>query len=152
MVLLLGPSTAALGPFPVPLGPTTALAADPPRTDPEVGTPAEAVYGIPLEEARRDAAPGIRPGTSIRTDNAVGSSSRVPGLAGAHAAGDDEEADPERLQERRRERRREAARAATRISGEPSRPATALLLVLVVGIAAAGGVGAGRLVGRRARL
>ena len=28
-----------------------------PSTDPEIGSPSEAVYGIPLEEARRDAAP-----------------------------------------------------------------------------------------------
>lgn len=133
------------------LAPGAALAADPPRTDPEVGTPAEAVYGIPLEEARRDAAPDIRPGTSIRTENAVGSSAHIPGLGRAPSA-DDREVDRERLSAQRARRQREATRAATRISGDPSPPATAVLLVLVVATAAAGGVGTGRLVGRRARL
>lgn len=126
--------------------PTAAYAQATPRTDPEVGSPAEAVYGIPLEEARRDAAPRIRPGTAIRTELGVGSSARIPGLRPPPG-----EADPVDA-ERERKRRRQAARAAERISGEPTAAATAAVVVLVVGIAAAGGVGAGRLAGRRARL
>lgn len=133
------------------LAPAASAAQDAPRTDPEVGSPSEAVYAIPFEEARRDAAPGVLPGNAVRTENSVGSSSRVPGR-GADPSADDPSADPERRAERRRERRREAARAATRISGEPSATATTTLLLLVVAIAAAGGAGAGRLVGRRARL
>jgi hypothetical protein len=131
--------------------PAAALAQDPPRTDPEVGSPAEAVYGIPLEEARRDAAPRALPGTAIRTEQGVGSSARVPG-SGDGTPADDPAVDPERVAERQRDRRREAARAATRISGEPSAVATATVLVLLVAVAAGGGVGAGRLVGPRSRL
>jgi hypothetical protein len=125
--------------------PATAAAEEPPRTDPEVGSPAEAVYGIPLEEARRDAAPHGIPGTAIRTEQGVGSSAEVPGDSGGPAAG----LDPETVAESERARRREAARAAARVSGEPSGVATAALLVLVVGIAAAGGIGASRRAGAR---
>lgn len=55
-------------------------AAQAPRTDPEAGSPSEAIYGIPLEEARRDAAPRPEPGSAIRSENGVGSSARVPGV------------------------------------------------------------------------
>lgn len=130
--------------------PAASGAQEPPRTDPEVGSPAEAVYGIPLEEARRDAAPGVVPGTAIRTEQGVGSSANVPGIADDPSMGS--EPDPETVAARERERRRVAARAAARISGEPSTVATAAVLVLVVAIAAAGGVAAGRLTGARTRL
>lgn len=131
--------------------PTSAAADDPPRTDPEIGSPSEEVYGIPLEEGRRDAAPRIVPEAAIRTEQGVGSSTRVPGR-GPDQRGGEPTGDPERRAERLRERRRQAAQAATRLSGDPSAASTALLLVLVVGIATAGGAAAGRLVGRRAQL
>lgn len=131
--------------------PAPAAAEDPPRTDPEIGTPSEEIYGIPLEEARRDAAPRILPEAAIRTEMGVGSSAHVPGR-GPDPRGKGSAGDPERRAERQRKRRRQAALAATRLSGDPSPAATTLLLVLVVGIASAGGVAAGRLIGRRARL
>jgi hypothetical protein len=127
--------------------PARAAAQEAPRTDPEVGSPAEAVYGIPLEEARRDAAPGILPDATVRSDRGVGSSARVPG-----GGGDGSPDEPEVTTERQRQRLRQAARAAERVSGEPSAAATVTLLVLVVGTAAVGGVGVARLVGSRYRL
>jgi hypothetical protein len=132
------------------LVPAPAAADDPPRTDPEIGSPSEEVYGIPLEEARRDAAPRIVPEAAIRTELGVGSSARVPGRGQDPRA--DPPGDPDRRAERVRKRRRQAAQAATRLSGDSSAAATTLLLVLVVGIASTGGVAAGRLIGRRARL
>jgi hypothetical protein len=131
--------------------PARAAAQDAPRTDPEVGSPAEAVYGIPLEEARRDAAPGILPDATVRSDRGVGSSARVPG-GGGDGSADESEVAPEVTTERQRQRLRQAARAAERVSGEPSAAATVTLLVLVVGTAAVGGVGVARLVGSRYRL
>lgn len=141
--------TGALGTLAL-LAPAAAVAQEAPRTDPEVGSPAETVYGIPLEEARRDAAPSVVPDATVRSDTGVGSSARVPGRRDDGRPG--REGDPERAAERRRERRSMEARAATRIAGEPSPVATATMLVLLVAIAAAGGVGAGRVVGPRARL
>jgi hypothetical protein len=108
--------------------PAAAFAADPPRTDPELGSPAESVYGIPLEEARRDAAPGMPAGPAIRTENGVGASGRVP------EATRDQRPDP-----------RDTSRAAGRFSGDPSSAATNVMIVLVVGVAAAGGVLSARL-------
>ncbi len=43
-----------------------------PPTDPRPGSPSEAVYGIPLERARRDAAPGGRRGQASRSEMGVG--------------------------------------------------------------------------------
>lgn len=130
--------------------PASAGAQEAPRTDPEVGSPAESVYGIPLEEARRFAAPGILPDTTVRSEMGVGSSARVPGRRDRPA--DEQAVDPERAAQRERQRRRQAARAATRIAGEPSGVASVTMLVLLVGIAVAGGVGASRLVGPLSRL
>lgn len=121
-----------------------------PSTDPEIGSPSESVYGIPLEEARRDAAPRGVPGSAIRTENTGGSSARIPGRRGGLVA-DNPGIDPERLSERRRERRREAVRVATRLSGDPSATGTTLMLVLVVAIALGGGLMAGRLLSWRPR-
>ncbi len=50
-----------------------------PPTDPRPGSPSEAVYGIPLDRARRDAAPGGRSGQASRSELGVGSSALVPG-------------------------------------------------------------------------
>lgn len=119
-------------------------------TDPEIGSPSEAVYGIPLEEARRDAAPRGVPGSAIRTENTGGSSARVPGRRGGLVA-DNPDIDPERLAERRQARRRAAVQVATRLSGDPSGIGTTLLLLLVVGLAAGGGLFAGRLLSWRPR-
>jgi hypothetical protein len=119
-----------------------------PSTDPEIGSPSESVYGIPLEEARRDAAPRGVPGSAIRTENTGGSSSRVPGRRGGLVA-DNPEIDPKRLAERRRARRREAIQVATRLSGDPSATGTTLMLLLVVAIALGGGLMAGRLLSWR---
>lgn len=76
------------------LHPATAYSAP---GDPPSGSPAGAVYQLPLQQGRSDAAPGGAGGTAAggggggagslyRTENNFGSSSRVPGLA-AGAAG-----------------------------------------------------------------
>lgn len=131
--------------------PASAPAQDAPRTDPEAGSPAETVYGIPLERARRDAAPNLVPDSAIRTEMGVGSSERVPGQRWQRPEGRLPPDSP-RVQRRRMERRAAAAEASSRISGSPSPVATALLIVLVVATAGGGGILTGRLVGRRARL
>lgn len=129
------------------LTPVGATAQDAPRTDPEVGSPSEAIYGIPLEESRRDAAPDLIPGSAIRTENGVGSSAEVPGQR-SERGGEGRGARPER----RRRVRADAAQASARLSGDPSTAATTALIALVIAIPIAGGVMVGRLVGRRARL
>jgi hypothetical protein len=68
-----------------------AAQAQDPRNDPAVGSPAGVVYEIPLEAARRDAAPSTRGSRSdtvaspIRSENHFGSSSQVPGVPGVPA-------------------------------------------------------------------
>ena len=133
---------AALAAFP------GAAHAQVPSTDPEIGSPSEAVYGIPLEEARRDAAPRGVPGSAIRTENTGGSSGRVPGRRGGLLARDPD-IDPERLAQRRQQRRREAVQVATRMSGDPSATGTTVLIVLLVAVALGGGLMAGRLLSWR---
>jgi hypothetical protein len=69
------------------------------ETRPEADSPAGVVYEIPLEQARRDAAPIGAPKeppgdgrSEIRSENGFGSSSDVPGQqAGSPAAGDSDE-------------------------------------------------------------
>lgn len=133
--------------------PAPARAQEAPRTDPEVGSASEAVYGIPLEEARRDAAPGVMPGPALRTENGVGSSSAIPGQRPDCRARKGRSARSLEV-ERRRKRRceREAAQVAATLAGEPSPVAAGLLVAMVLGVATGGGLLAGRLVGRRARL
>jgi hypothetical protein len=121
--------------------PAAASAADPPRTDPELGSPAESVYGIPLEEARRDAAPGMPAGSAIRTENGVGASGRVPGGADDRRRGGEG-------RDRRREARADADRAAAQLSGTPSGPATYLMIALVAAVAMTGGALSARLTRR----
>lgn len=73
--------------------PAAAQAQDPADNDPSADSPAGSVYEIPLERARRDAAPGGGGGrgsdegseSPIRSENGFGSSSTVP--AGAPAGG-----------------------------------------------------------------
>lgn len=131
--------------------PGVAHGQDAPRTDPEAGSPAETVYGIPLERARRDAAPNLIPSSVIRSETGVGSSERVPGQRSERPEGR-LPPDSRKVQRRRMERRAAAAEASSRIAGSPSPVASGLLLLLVVVTAAGGGVVTGRLVGRRARL
>lgn len=50
-----------------------------PPTDPRPGSPSEAVYGIQVDRARRDAAPGGRSGPASRSEIGVGTSVIVPG-------------------------------------------------------------------------
>lgn len=126
--------------------PASAWGQEAPRTDPEIGSPAESMYGIPLEEARRDAALGAVPKSTIRSENGVGSSAIVPGTRR-------DRSEIERPGERsdggpadRRPRRVTAARAASEVSGDPAPAPTMLLLALIVLVAA----GAGALAGRRA--
>ena len=114
--------------------PANALAQLAPRTDPEVGSPAESVYGIPLEEARRDAAPGAVAESAIRSENGVGSSSVVPGTA----------RDPGPPDRRRTPPALEPELASNRLSGEPAPVPLVLLVLLVLAIAVAGGAVAGR--------
>jgi hypothetical protein len=128
--------------------PAQAGAQEAPRTDPELGSPSEDVYGIPLEEARRDAAPGPFPGSAIRSENAYGSSEEVPGQERTH--GGREDPGGEGPGAGGGARRIEGAQAAARLSGDPSPVATGLLLALIVATAAAGGALAARLAGRRA--
>jgi hypothetical protein len=63
-----------------------AAAQAPSSADPSHGSPAEAIYDIPLGPARRDAAPGsgavpvgVSPVTDYRSENGFGSSAIVPG-------------------------------------------------------------------------
>jgi len=114
--------------------PAGAWAQGAPRTDPEIGSPSESVYGIPLEEARRDGAPGAVLESTIRSENGVGSSSIVPGTARDRPDG----ARGPKLQ------RVDTEAASNQLSGDPSPFATVLLLVLVVVLAAGGGAVAGR--------
>lgn len=135
--------------------PAGAGAQEAPRTDPEAGSPSEAIYGIPLEEARRDASPRPEPGSAIRSENGVGSSARVPGveleaaargraLAGDPSVGPKGEGRPgSRADGARRAPELAAAEAA------PSAVGTWSLLVLTLFIGAGAGVVAGRR-GRRA--
>ena len=126
--------------------PQPALAANAPRTDPEAGSPSEAIYGIPLEEARREAAPDASDGSAIRSDNGVGSSARVPGLEVARGVA---RAGPKGERPRRALERRSRAPAPATVprAGVPSEASTMLLLVLTIVIA----VGAGMVAGRRTR-
>jgi hypothetical protein len=69
------------------------LAQGPSSSDPSHGSPAEAIYDIPLGPARLDAAPArpdARPadpgvGTAYRSENGFGSSTIVPGATPAAA-------------------------------------------------------------------
>jgi hypothetical protein len=123
----------------LPALPATALAQAAPRTDPEVGSPAEAVYGIPLEEARRDGAPGAVAESAIRSENGVGSSAVVPGTA--RDPGSD---DPRRSPRGGGAPALEPELASNRLSGEPTAAPVILLVVLVLAIAVGGGALAGR--------
>lgn len=59
--------------------PLPAAAQNPPA-DPPAGSPSEAVYGLQLDRARRDAAPGARTGPALRDpEGGIGSSPVVPG-------------------------------------------------------------------------
>ena len=61
------------------------------QTDPSAGSPAGVIYQIPLDNARRDAAPVLHVGSqggsgdpsSIHSENGFGSSSHVPGVTPA---------------------------------------------------------------------
>jgi hypothetical protein len=119
--------------------PAGALAQAAPRIDPEVGSPAESVYGIPLEEARRDGAPAAVAEPAIRSENGVGSSSVVPGT-GRDADADD----PRRRRDGRAIPTIDPELASNRLSGEPAPGPTILLLALVLAVAIGGGVIAGR--------
>lgn len=135
----------------------TAATAQAPRTDPEAGSPSETIYGIPLEEARRDASPRPEPGSAIRSENGVGSSARVPGVdleaaARGTALGDDASVGPkgEGKTTSGGGAQRPDSRGAPELAAAeaaPSAVGTWSLLVLTVVIAA----GAGVVAGRRAR-
>jgi hypothetical protein len=80
-----------------------AAQAQDPRNDPAAGSPAGVVYEIPLDTARRDAAPrlvrggagsrGDTPASPIRSENGFGSSSQVPGAADGDGSRADSESD-----------------------------------------------------------
>jgi hypothetical protein len=59
--------------------PAPAPAQEPAPVDPRPGSASEAVYGIQVDRARRDAAPGGRTGQASRSKLGVGSSPVVPG-------------------------------------------------------------------------
>jgi len=134
--------------------PAVSSAAETPRIDPEAGSPSDAIYGIPLEEARRDAA-FEEAGSAIRSENGVGSSTRVPGLGPSDAL------------DRRRQReaalgpkgskrggrplpvpdprpRRLKPIAASAVEPAPSALASVTLIVLTILVAGAAGVFLGR--------
>ena len=124
--------------------PASAAGQEAPRTDPEIGSPSESMYGIPLEEARRDAAPNGGPDSTIRSENGVGSSAVVPGTRREtpgterpEGRGRGRPSDPVR-------RRLSTETAARELAGEPAPGPTILLLALVVMVAAGGGLLAGR--------
>ncbi len=128
------------------LFPQAAFAANAPRTDPEAGSPSEAIYGIPLEEARRDAAPDASDGSAIRSENGVGSSARVPGLdvARGNARAGPKGERPRRALERRS---RGPAPASIPAVDAPTEAGVVLLLGLTILIAVGAGTVAAR--GRR---
>src|SRR5690349_17266241 len=63
-----------------------ARAQEPGSNDPQAGSPAGTIYQIPLDTARRDAAPRTRGGgpdpSPLRSENDFGSSAVVPGTTG----------------------------------------------------------------------
>jgi hypothetical protein len=65
--------------------PAAVYAQDPGANDPSADSPSGAIYEIPLEGAREDAAPARPAGavSPIRTDNGFSSSSEVPGAPAA---------------------------------------------------------------------
>jgi hypothetical protein len=99
-----------------------AVAAEPP-TDPRPGSPSEAVYGIQVDRARRDAAPGGRSGQASRSEQGVGASAIVPGTGRERAQG---------------------GRGAAPEGGDRSGVAVALVLALVVPVAVGSGLVAAR--------
>jgi hypothetical protein len=106
--------------------PSTALAASKePPTDPLPGSPSEAVYGIQVDRARRDAAPGGRSGQASRSEQGVGTSSIVPGTPKEKEAG---------------------GIGAPPEGGDRSGPAVVILLILVAGVALGAGFVATRAV------
>ena len=85
-----------VGAFALMLGAQTAAAAahHAVQTDPSAGSPAGVIYQIPLDNARRDAAPVLPVGShggpgspgnpsSIHSENGFGSASSVPGVSPA---------------------------------------------------------------------
>ncbi len=88
-----------LGAFALMLGAQTAAGAgnNAVQTDPSAGSPAGVIYQIPLDNARRDAAPVLHVGShggpgspgsssdpsSIHSENGFGSASSVPGVSPA---------------------------------------------------------------------
>jgi hypothetical protein len=87
---------AAVGAFALMLGAQTAAAAgnNAVQTDPSANSPAGVIYQIPLDNARRDAAPVLHVGShggpgspgnpsSIHSENGFGSASSVPGVSPA---------------------------------------------------------------------
>jgi hypothetical protein len=78
-------SAFVLGALLVPAAPSAA--AEEPPTDPLPGSPSEAVYGIQVDRARRDAAPGGRSGQASRSEQGVGTSTIVPGTPREREAG-----------------------------------------------------------------
>jgi hypothetical protein len=136
------------------LTPAPAEAQDPPADDPGRGSPSGAIYAIPLDDARGDAAP--RSGgeahaspestSAIRSENGFGSSSAVPGAAGGEA----------RVRPGAESDRRDGApagssasakliRSSGQVSAEPSAPRAVLLLGLAVVVAVGLGVAARRI-------
>jgi hypothetical protein len=97
-----------------------------PPTDPRPGSPSEAIYGIQVDRARRDAAPGGRSGQASRSELGVVTSTIVPGTPRERATGGPGPA-PE--------------------GGDRSGVAVTALLVLLAGVALGSGFVAVRAVG-----
>ncbi len=126
--------------------PAASSAQEAPRIDPEAGSPAETIYGIPLEEARREAAPRAGGGSAVRSELGVASSARVPGgRAGRPRSGSGPSgAGPKGQRRPEGESRRARPKPASSSAPAPSATGTWSLLVLTVLLAAGAGMVAAR--------
>jgi cobalamin biosynthesis Mg chelatase CobN len=146
------------------LMPATAHGQDPGANDPDADSPSGAIYEIPLDSARKDAAPRPSPDeaapdpSSLHSENGFGSSSTVPGVderakrdrgghgregrldgsrSGDASRGEDQAADGRRITGSER-------RPASQASVGPSSSRSFLLVALAVLVAVGLGVAARR--------
>lgn len=141
----------------------TAHAQAPPASDPGAGSPSGTIYQLPLDTARRDAAPagsggggsdgagggGVStPGSAIRSENGFGSSAVVPGQAAATGAGGSAGQRPATVEKPGRNSSRAATDGPRSSSGPAalvdSGPSPTVAIALLVAIfLVGGGIGVG---------
>lgn len=126
--------------------PAASAAQEAPRIDPEAGSPAETIYGIPLEEARREAAPKDGGGSAVRSELGVASSPRVPGgrVGRARSGPGPSGAGPKGQRRSGGESRPARPKPASSKAPAPSAAGTWSLLVLTVLLAGGAGIVAAR--------